>query len=467
MRFSLKQIDEEREALGAHVKAILNRARAENRDITESEKHEFDKGIVRLRELKLDGELAETERRNIIANSGNRQGQNMSGHPSGTVYNQMQYNGPERVLPVNGILPDGQQRRYQPYNRIGKLKAFRDEQMAYDAGMWYRAVIAREINHAIDNRAEDYCKIVGLEITNTGYEGSGPAGGYLVPAPISSAIIEVREKVGISRQVCNVLPTSSDTLTVPKKTGGLTVYIVGETLDITASDKSWGSVACTLKKRACLSYISQELSEDSLINLVDNIVSEQAYALALQEDDELVNGTGGSAYGDIQGLLSSIGSAGVSTAAASSTWAAVTMAELMAAVGLLPDRYFAYGPAWICSHSFFNSVMVRLAFAAGGATASEVMAGTPNVRSFAGYPVYLTSKMPTATAVSTKSALFGAFNQAVILADRGGIRVQRSDDIKFVEDLIALKAVSRYDMNVHDPGTSSAAGAYVAFSTHS
>ncbi len=66
-----------------------------------------------------------------------------------------------------------------------------------------------------------------------------------------------------------------------------------------------------------------------------------------------------------------------------------------------------------------------------------------------------------------KCALFGAFNQAVILADRGGIRLQRSDDIKFVEDQIALKAVSRYDMNVHDPGDSSNAGAYVALSTHS
>ena len=54
----------------------------------------------------------------------------------------------------------------------------------------------------------------------------------------------------------------------------------------------------------------------------------------------------------------------------------------------------------------------------------------------------------------------------MILADRGGIRLQRRDDIKFVEDLIALKAVSRYDMNVHDSGDTSNAGAYVALATH-
>ena len=74
--------------------------------------------------------------------------------------------------------------------------------------------------------------------------------------------------------------------------------------------------------------------------------------------------------------------------------------------------------------------------------------------------------MPTTTAVATKCLLFGAFDQAVILADRGGIRMQRSDDYKFAEDLIALKSVSRYDMNVHDHGDASLPGAYIALSTH-
>jgi HK97 family phage major capsid protein len=84
-----------------------------------------------------------------------------------------------------------------------------------------------------------------------------------------------------------------------------------------------------------------------------------------------------------------------------------------------------------------------------------------------GYPVYLTSQMPTSTAAATTCALFGAFNQAAVLADRGGIRVARSDDFKFLDDKVTLRATSRYDINVHDPGDGSTAGAYVGLVTAS
>jgi HK97 family phage major capsid protein len=147
-------------------------------------------------------------------------------------------------------------------------------------------------------------------------------------------------------------------------------------------------------------------------------------------------------------------------------WSEIDVADMAAFVGKLPDRYHPFGPAFICSHSFFNQVMLRLAYTAGGVTATEVMGGTANVRSFWGYPVFLTPHMPTAAADSTKCCLFGAFSQAVILADRGGVRIGRSDEYKFLEDKVTLRATSRYDFAVHDPGTASAAGAYVALSTN-
>jgi HK97 family phage major capsid protein len=333
--------------------------------------------------------------------------------------------------------------------------------------MCLRAIVSREFNNVVDRRAEDYLENIGLEITTVSKEGTGAGGGYLVPAPLSATIIDVKERVGVARKVCRVLPTPGDTLSIPKRAGGLTVYYPDEAATITDSTKGWGQVACNLRKRAVVTLLSSELVDDAIISVTDDAVTEMAYALALQEDNELINGTGASTYGTVQGLLNAVGAGGVSTAAASTTWAAVTMAELMACVGLLPDRFFDYGAAWICSYSFFNQVMVRLAFAAGGATASEIMGGVGNVRSFAGYPVYLTSQMPTSTGTAQKSAIFGAFNQAVILADKGGPRIARSNDVKFLEDQIALRATSRYDMTVHEPGTASAAGAYVVFSTHS
>ena len=443
------EIQHEIDAIGLRLRNMVEAADHQGRDLIASEDRDFNSGLANVRKLKL--EMVENERNlnKVLAMS--------------------QFaNGPRTVLPVNGVLPGDGQHRYSPFARVGKLRAFKDERTAFDSGMWLRAVVCREFQHGIDQRAENHCHSLGWEITNTGYEGSGPAGGYLVPAPLATAIIDVKERVGVSRQVCRVLPTNSDTLTVPKKTGGLTVYYPGEGNLITDSDAAWGQVGLVLKKRAVASFLTNELVDDSIVSITDDTILEMAYALALQEDAELILGDATSTYGGVQGLMSSIGTAGVSTAATGhDTWGELDLADMTAAVGKLPDRYHVYGPAWICSHSFFNGVMARLAYAAGGVTMAEVMSGSPNVRSFLGYPVYLTPHMPIATATATKCALFGAFSQAAILADRGGVRIGRSDDYKFLEDKVTLRATSRYDIAVHDAGTASAAGAYVALKTAS
>jgi HK97 family phage major capsid protein len=461
-----EEIDEAELAFNGHrleAKRIFDQHKSLERDLTGHDKAHFDAAAsaANASRQRLDALRKEL----IQAQDSQRQVLNMSRTPSSLVYNN-NFSG-DKVLPVNGVLP-GEVRPYAPYSRIAKLKAFKSDQEAFDAGMWYKAVVARAFRDTRDERAEEHCRNRGLDILNTAYEGSGAAGGYTVPAPISSAIIEVRERVGVARQVCNVQPMTSDTLSVPKKAGGLTVYVVNEMQAMTPSDKTWSSVAVAAVKRACLSYLSQELSDDALINMVDNLVSEQAYALAEKEDDELINGTGASTYGGITGLLSSIGSAGVYTTPANKDlWTEIVLSDITSTIGKLPDRYHIYEPSFICSHSFWSTVLMNLAFSAGGVTAAEVMGGTANVKSFMGYKVFLTSKMPTATAASTKCLLFGSFSQAVLLGDRGGVRVARSDDFKFAEDLISLKATSRYDMNVHDEGDSSNAGAYVALSTNS
>src|SRR5690606_34477344 len=146
-----------------------------------------------------------------------------------------------RVLPTNGRQPASQPEEPQIYHRMARLKAFKDEKTAFDCGMWVRAVVARERNRE-DREAEIHCRRRGIEITNAGNEGSGPAGGYLVPTPLSQTIIDVRESVGVARRILNIQPMTSDTLSFAKRTGGLTVYYVGEMQQMTDSDKTWGQI---------------------------------------------------------------------------------------------------------------------------------------------------------------------------------------------------------------------------------
>jgi HK97 family phage major capsid protein len=456
---SSRQVREEIERLAIEGKGLVDRCQAERRQLNDAESARFDQITI--------NEIPSLQREETAAKQWEEAQLQLAGAGQGGPANMYHHNFNQHNQGLQRLL-DGQKPLAQrTMGRVSSLRAFHTEQAAYDAGQWLKAIVARTHHNSIDNAAEEHCKSKGLEIFNVGTEGSGPAGGYLVPAPLVATIIEVREQVGVARQVCNVMPATGDTLTVPKRAGGLTVYAPGEGNAITDSDKSWSAVSLVVKKRAVASYISQELSDDALINIVDNVFVEMAFALAQQEDKELINGDGsGATYFGVRGLLNRLGSAGVSTAATGhDTWGELDIADMAACTAKLPDRFFPYGPSWIASHSFFNNVMARIAYSAGGVTMAEVMSGSPNVRSFMGYPVYLTAQMPTSTAAATVCALFGAFSQAVILADRSGIRVARSDDFKFLEDKITLKATSRYDFNVHEPGDASAAGAYVGLKT--
>ena len=369
-----------------------------------------------------------------------------------------------RVLPVNGEFENAASEP-RVYHRMAKLRAFKNDADAYNCGMWLRSMIAKAYNRD-DQQAARHIHRLGWQVTNTAIEGTGSLGGFLVPAPLSQTIIDVRENVGVARRILKIMPMTSDTLTMARRDGGLTVYYVGEAAAITASDKTWGQVELIAKKRAVAHQISQELQDDALISIVDDAVNEMAYALAAKEDAETILGDGTSTYGGVQGLLSSLGSAGVSTAATGhDTWAELDIADFTAAMGKLPDKY-SRQPVWVCSANFFFSTMVRVLASAGGNTIADLQAGDGGAR-FLGRPVYFTDQMPKTTAVSTVCALFGTFEMGAILGERTGITMARSDDYAFLNDVTTLKATTRYDIEVHAGGDATNAGAYVGLSTAS
>lgn len=465
MESSAKSCEERVSALKIEARAIHSVAKGEGRDMNERECARFDELTEKLipsaeEELaaatKLEDKIVslsvQTKRREKLDQIDadlNRQGR------------------APRVLPSDGILP-GESNSARQYHRLGKLKYFKSDAEAFNCGMWLRAVVGKEYNRP-DADAEAYVRRIGWGDTNAGIESDPTKGGYLVPAPLSSALIDVRERVGIMRGLVKVMPMTSDRLDITRRASGLTVYGGTENpaADMTSSDKAWSQIKLIAEKRYVVHQISAELVDDALIPVVQDAVEEMGYALALAEDDEIINGTGTSAHRGVVGLLASIGAGGVSTAATGhDTWGELDIADVTACMGLLPDEY-ATEPAWVCSRAFYFGVMLRIQAQAGGNTIQNIQTGDGGRRTFMGDPVYFTNRMPKTTAAATVCALYGSFGQAVMLGDRGGIRVQRSDDFAFLRDLTTLKATSRYDVKVHAPGSASAAGGYVALKTAS
>ena len=448
------------------AQAINDKAIAEKRELTPLEASRWEAiigkgGTIEKAQAALDASEAENERRGALALRNQAMQKSYSNGPLGLVKS------PSAMFPgMEPITMNGNTPQAEPRLRSRKLRAFTDERDAYDSGQWLKAFLARSRN-GYDETAESHCQQRGWEIMNTASEGSPTAGGYLVPTPLSNAIHDVRELAGVSRALARVVPMSSDTLDVAKKTAGHTVYYPGEAAAITDTEQTWGRVTLNAKKRAILSYISQELNDDSVIPIMDDIASQMGLDLAIQEDKEFIKGDGTSTYGNVSGLITEVGSAGTQDATTGSdTWPELAMVDFTDTMSLLASKYWARGTAWLCSSQFYYSVMLNLAADAGGNTLGSIESGSaPGMPMFLGAPVFFSAQCPTATAASTIACYFGSFNSGVMIGDRLGVRIAMSDQYAFNTDRLAIRATTRYDIQCHDVGTAALAGAVVALKT--
>ena len=373
---------------------------------------------------------------------------------------------PSRISPAKSFT---QPQWEIPYNLRGRtfdrMQCFRGKfavENAYAAGMQLMAMLGFDAG-------EDFCREFGIRYTdqrgvvyNAQTEGTNSQGGFTVPDPLSAAVIEYLERVGLAYRVCDVVPMVADTLNEAKISSGQTVYYPGEATAITASDLVFAQVALSVVKRATLTKVSSELVADSIVGIVDRVARRAGYQIALQNDNELINGNGSATYGGETGLNTAVESAGIITQGTGNTWAAITVGDIEDVVALLPDEHHE-GASWICSRAFFHSVMEKLLLAQGGSTAAEATTGI--ARQVLGYPVNFSSQMPTSTAVATKSAYFGNFVNGVMLGDRQQIEVATSDQYAFDEDVTTVRVTQRIDINVHEASSGSAAKAIVALKT--
>jgi HK97 family phage major capsid protein len=337
---------------------------------------------------------------------------------------------------------------------------------AYDSGLWFKATILKD-----GDAREKLEARRGPSWVASQNESSPVDGGYLVPNVLQNAIIVSREQIGAVRKLATIFPMTSDNLQIPKETGNVSVYYPGEEGEITPSDADFARAALVPKKRAVLTYVSNELRDDAIIPIMDHLAQGMGHALGLKEDQEGIVGDGTSTYGGVRGIRPAViaATAGVFTASVGDhdAWSELTYADFAGTMSLLPDRFRVQGQlAWLCSAPFKWQVMDRLTIGANGAPSQAFIDGVP-IDMFLGYPIVLSDRMPTATAASQVCCIFGNFGRAVAMGERSGVRIAISEHVAFTSDRLAVRATTRYDINVHEAGDTSAAGALVGLSTNS
>lgn len=331
------------------------------------------------------------------------------------------------------------------------------EQQAYRMGRWAAATIFH------DMKSIAWCKEHGLEVKALS-EGINTAGGFLVPEEFSTTLIDLREKYGVLRRNAHIEPMASDTKLIPRRTGGITTYWIGEGATITPSDITVDQVSLVAKKLVALAIFSTELNEDAYVSIGDMLAKEIAYAFAKAEDAAGFNGDGTSTYGGITGICPKFLSLSATRANIAGLFVAtgnlpseVTLPDLVNVPGLLPEYAEAGLCKWYMHKSYYWNVCMRLALAAGGVAAHEV-SNTAYTKEpmFLSYPVEyvqsMTSAIGDAAATDLVTILFGDMSKAVSLGNRRQETLAVSEHHKFDTDQLAIRGTERLDINVHDIG---------------
>jgi HK97 family phage major capsid protein len=345
--------------------------------------------------------------------------------------------------------------------RDGELRAFKGPKAdinAYQSGKFLLATIMDDAN------ARQYCRDHGIEM-RVQTEGVNAAGGFLVPDEMEQAVINLRLSYGMFRANARPHTMSSDHTIIPRRTGGVTAYFIGETDDITASDKSWNQVELTAKKLGALTRMSTDLSEDAIINLADDLADEMAWAFAKKEDECGLDGDGTSTYGGMVGIRTKFvdGNHTAGQDAGTSpytTWAHGTLDdEIITLMSLLPT-YALPRAKWYIHPAGKAGLLDRIALNAGGNTTREIASGAQPM--FAGYPIVQSSAMPSAPTNGTVAFLFGDLTMSSTFGSRRGITIKTSSDRYLEYDQIGIQATERFCIVNHDIGDTSDAGPVVA-----
>lgn len=346
-----------------------------------------------------------------------------------------------------------------PIKRLGTLKAFTGPTgpaEAYAFGMWLGAAF---FGHEL---ASKFCRERGISISAALSEGVNSAGGFFVlPEFVTNRIIDLKEEYGVFRANTNVEPMASDTKTVMRRVGGPTAYAVGENTEITASDAEWDAVNLVARKWGCLTKMSSELDDDSVVSMADKMVAEFAYAFAKKEDESGFIGDGTSTYHGVEGVITKMGAGSYfAMGAGDRAFSDITLIDSETVMSKLPQYVLTRGsPKWYVSSVGFAMWMQRLMDAAGGNTIGDLSQGVRY--QFLGFPVVITQTLHAVTtdaAVDTVIALFGDLRMGTTLGDRRSFRVAISKERYFEFDQIGIMATTRFDINCHDVGTASTAG---------
>lgn len=281
---------------------------------------------------------------------------------------------------------------------------------------------------------------------------SEAAGGYLIPEELRAEILRIAEsQYGLARREMRYLPFTGpgNERKIPALATSVSVFWTDEAAGKKSTAPSFDIVTQTLKKLAAIVPMTEEIIEDSTINLTALVAELFAEAVAKEEDEEFFNGDGTVWTGIMNNGDVNI----VNIASTDPT--AVDADDLLAMIDATPSGALN-GSKFYMHRTVFSAIRkLREGSGTGAYIIQQPTANEP--ASMWGYPIELSDALPAASVTGNDKPfiMFGNLKKAAIFGDKQQLRVKMLDQatIRNVadnaninlaqQDMIAVRIVER------------------------
>jgi HK97 family phage major capsid protein len=270
------------------------------------------------------------------------------------------------------------------------------------------------------------------------------AGGNTVPTSFAAQLYDFLEVYsGMRNTNATIITTSGgENLEFPTVTLHGTAAVVLEGSAIAENDPQFGKMTLGAFKYAQLIQISSELLQDSGVDIVGFAAQDLGRALGRVTDTAYVVGAGGA--NAPQGVMTAIGTGKTGGTAQAGVPSIADLTDLVYSVN---SEYRARGAQFLMRDETAGKIRNLVNTSGDFLWQPSVQAGQPD--RLLGFPV-ITDPNVAATGTNSNSVAFGDFS-GFYIRDVGGVRVERSDDFAFSQDLTSWRAVLRTDSDLIDP----------------
>ncbi len=320
--------------------------------------------------------------------------------------------------------------------RADEYPVFSDDEKAEDWAKFLIAFIKFKKHQDISALAD----IQAIQAKAQLQEGTDSEGGYLVPDEYAWEIAKLARAKSFALNQCTVINMGTDTLKLPAEASLVSVAWTDEEGGITESEPTFGQVQLTAKRLDGYAKVTNELLQDSNIDIVGLLTEQFSYAIGLELDNQVLNGTGS----PVSGVLTAKAGYSVVMGSGETNFSSISADDLSNMIAKIDEGY-ADDLLFI-----FNKLIMHYIRILKDDNSNYIYAkpgnGVPGT--VWEYPYFQSAKAPKTTGASTAFVALGNFKYFYIGRRVGSMALDVDPYGLFTTNATRFRIVTRWGLAV-------------------